>query len=348
MDDSENRHWKELFDEYDKDHDGLIPLQDLSYILTERAHAYDLPRDKHDEILMRADRNKDGHLDYSEFVRIMSSPKPRLNFFQKAIKMGVDGVVPLTSRTKTSLNYAQHYNCLPPPLFMIVVSIVEVIIFIYYCVKLGDISADGPVPMESALIYNPHKRQEAWRWFTYMFIHAGAIHITFNLIIQIILGIPLEMVHKWWRILFVYMCGVIGGSLGTSVVDPLVYLAGASGGVYAILAAHLSNVIMNWKEMQFGWFRLIFIVVLIGADVATALYYRYVGTETGVGYAAHGAGALAGLLIGIVTLRNLDVEPWEEKVWWLSLGIFFALVVSVLWNVFFCGFHIDNLSTFCT
>ena len=65
-----------------------------------------------------------------------------------------------------------------------------------------------------------------------------------NLIVQILLGIPLEMVHKWWRVLIIYFAGVIAGSLGTSIADPYVFLVGASGGVYAILLAHISSIIM--------------------------------------------------------------------------------------------------------
>lgn len=67
-------------------------------------------------------------------------------------------------------------------------------------------------------------------------------HLVVNLVVQIMLGIPLEMVHGWWRVLLVYLAGVMAGSLGTSVSDPGVYLAGASGGVYAIIAAHLASI----------------------------------------------------------------------------------------------------------
>jgi Uncharacterized membrane protein (homolog of Drosophila rhomboid) len=69
-------------------------------------------------------------------------------------------------------------------------------------------------------------------------------HLVVNLVVQIILGIPLEMVHGWWRVLLVYLAGVVAGSLGTSVSDPTVYLAGASGGVYALIAAHLASICM--------------------------------------------------------------------------------------------------------
>lgn len=58
---------------------------------------------------------------------------------------------------------------------------------------------------------------------------------------QLFLGILLELVHKWWRVGIVYICGVIAGSLATSLSDPEVFLAGASGGVYALIAAHLGN-----------------------------------------------------------------------------------------------------------
>lgn len=93
-------------------------------------------------------------------------------------------------------------------------------------------------------IYNPSKRHEAWRFLTYMFVHIGYLHIIVNLTIQLVLGIPLEMVHKWWRVLLLYFAGVIAGSLATSITDPRVRLAGASGGVYCLLTAHIATIIM--------------------------------------------------------------------------------------------------------
>jgi rhomboid-related protein 1/2/3 len=44
------------------------------------------------------------------------------------------------------------------------------------------------------------------------------------------------------RVLVVYMSGVLAGSLGTSLSDPNTFIAGASGGVYALIAAHLVNI----------------------------------------------------------------------------------------------------------
>lgn len=70
------------------------------------------------------------------------------------------------------------------------------------------------------------------------------MHIINNIVVQLVLGILLEMVHKWWRVLAIYFAGILAGSLATSISEPYNYLAGASAGVYALITAHLSTVIL--------------------------------------------------------------------------------------------------------
>ena len=60
----------------------------------------------------------------------------------------------------------------------------------------------------------------------------------------------MEIVHGPFRIGGVYLAGVISGALLTTITDPKTYLAGASGGIYALLLAHLPTVIMNWRDMK--------------------------------------------------------------------------------------------------
>jgi rhomboid-related protein 1/2/3 len=47
--------------------------------------------------------------------------------------------------------------------------------------------------------------------------------------------------------MFVYLSGVLAGSLWTSILIPGVFLSGASSGVYALVTAHLATVIMNYR-----------------------------------------------------------------------------------------------------
>lgn len=36
-------------------------------------------------------------------------------------------------------------------------------------------------------------------------------HIMGNILLQLIVGVPLEMVHKWYRVCIVYLSGVLAG-----------------------------------------------------------------------------------------------------------------------------------------
>ncbi|KAL6436013.1 hypothetical protein ACFW04_005675 [Cataglyphis niger] len=235
--------------------------------------------------------------------------------------------------------YEDEYSCRPPAIAMIIISIIEIILFIYDVIKHKSLSVEGPAA--TLLIYNPHKRYEAWRYLTYMFVHVGIFHLVVNLLVQIMLGIPLEMVHKWWRVLIIYVAGVVAGSLGTSVSDPTVYLAGASGGVYALITAHVATIIMNWSQMEFAVLQLLVFLVVTSVDIGQAVYNRYVlETNDQIGYVAHLAGAIAGLLVGINILRNLEVQTWEKVVWWASMFTYTGLMTAaILWNVLYTSYY---------
>jgi rhomboid-related protein 1/2/3 len=71
------------------------------------------------------------------------------------------------------------------------------------------------------------------------------------------------------------MNNLFSGSLLVSLTDPNVFLAGASGGVYALLAAHIANLLVNWNEMEFALIRAIAIGILVVSDFGVAIYNRY-------------------------------------------------------------------------
>ncbi|RWS28714.1 rhomboid-related protein 2-like protein [Leptotrombidium deliense] len=329
--------WGPVFDRLDVDGDGKIPFDDLKNMITQGSMTDEIPEEVIDEIMERADWDKNRVLTFNEFLHMLHARDIGAHrpYLRKLIVAAAMVAVPSSEKQTVVNRYLDEYSCKPPPIFMICISVIEIAVFIYYCVKEGYISATGPVPIESILIYNPKRRYQFWRYITYMFIHAGFVHLFFNVLIQMLIGVPLELVHKWWRIGLVYLGGVLAGSLGASISDPNTYLAGASGGVYALIAAHVSNVIINWSEMEFNWVRLIALLVFGGTDVGVAVYDRYYGeTKNRTSYAAHIAGAVGGLLIGIVILRNLRVRKWERLVGWFAFLFYVILMAFLLiWNV---------------
>ena len=109
-----------------------------------------------------------------------------------------------------------------------------------------------PAPQCSYLIYDPSKREPVWRFLTYQFVHGGHQHIVFNMLMQLMVGLPLELSQRGWqgklRLLALYQAGVLLGSVAGTITSPHSLLCGASAGVYALIAAHLATLIINWKE----------------------------------------------------------------------------------------------------
>ncbi|CAH0402903.1 unnamed protein product [Chilo suppressalis] len=302
-----------------------------------------------------ADRDNSGYLDSKEFVDMMHHP-----VFGDFVARYVNSIIPhrdpvdTTGRwpgfhavstydgaqtrshalfTYTECKYDKECSCWPPPVCMILISLVEIVVFCYDATQ-GNTDANGPIAI--IFIYNPHKRQEAWRFITYMLVHVGVMHLLFNLLVQIFLGVPLEMMHRWWRVTLVYLAGVAAGSLASSLTDPKVYLAGASGGVYALMAAHIATIIMNWAEMKFAVIQLLVFLLLASVIVGMAVYDRYWRhTAQNIGYVAHLAGAVAGLLVGIGVLRNLEKRKREKRLWWAAVVIYISLMIAgILANIF--------------
>ena len=252
------------------------------------------------------------------------------------VRYAAIAVVPQKERRTVVDSYIDQYTCVPPPIFMPLVSLIEIAVYIYYCVEMGTFTFTEPVPYHSPLIYNPTRRFEGWRFLTYALIHAGFLHVFFNVLVQLCLGVPLEMIHKGWRVAIVYLAGVVSGSLAVSISDPRVYLAGASGGVYALIAAHLASVVINFKEMEYGVVRLAGLLIFAALDIANAVVARYSSTDVKhrTSYAAHLSGTIAGFLVGVMVLRNLRVKRWELVVGWIAILIYLSLAVAaVLFNI---------------
>ncbi|XP_076454648.1 rhomboid-related protein 2-like [Babylonia areolata] len=323
-----------------------------------------ISRDRMDQLLAKADEDANQLITYREFVRMMTrdltaSERTR---FQKVIRAAILDIVPLRYRD----DFLANYNCCPPPIFILFISIAEIAVFVVYALELEEkgtpVTATSGVALYSPLVYTPSRRYEAWRFLTYMLMHQGYMHILFNMIFQLVFGLPLEIVHKAWRVALVYLLGVIAGSLAHSICDHYVALVGASGGVYALLGAHVAAIITNWREMNYKCMdqdeledntckgicrillsapvRLMVILVLVVPDTSLAIYRRVVEPENQkVGVAAHVGGFLAGLLLGVPILLNIRRHDWETILGWVTLAIYLVfLAFCCIFNALYDGY----------
>ena len=79
-------------------------------------------------------------------------------------------------------------------------------------------------------------------------------------------------------------------------------------------------------------------------DTGLAIYRRHVESDDTTGYIAHLLGAVAGLAIGIIVLRNRKVESWEVWLKWICVvGFLLATLASVLWNIYASdGYYLEQ------
>ncbi|MFH4982555.1 hypothetical protein AB6A40_009264 [Gnathostoma spinigerum] len=153
---------------------------------------------------------------------------------------------------------------------------------------------------------------------------------------QTLVGIPLEMVHKVWRIAVIYLTAVVFGALLQYVADPSVYLVGCSAGVYSLIFAHFANVVINWAEMPYRIVRLCVLVLYVTLDVGFAVHRRLQSnTCDRVSYTSHIAGAVTGLTLGIALLYNIKEHQFEKIIKYLCIATFFgALLFCITMTIF--------------
>jgi membrane associated rhomboid family serine protease len=87
-------------------------------------------------------------------------------------------------------------------------------------------------------LYGPAvKDGEYWRLVTGGFLHAGFIHIGFNMYILYILGQLLEPALGNVRFAVLYFASLLAGSFGALLLSPDVHTVGASGAVFGLMGA---------------------------------------------------------------------------------------------------------------
>jgi membrane associated rhomboid family serine protease len=76
-----------------------------------------------------------------------------------------------------------------------------------------------------------------WRIITGGFLHAGLLHILFNMYLLYLLGNMLEPAIGSVRFTIIYFVALLAGSLGALIVTPDAVTVGASGAVFGLMGA---------------------------------------------------------------------------------------------------------------
>lgn len=156
--------------QYDVNRDGFISICELDELIQGQDYEQDLPDHVIEKIHGLADTNNDGQLDFKEFIVLINHPAMQ-PIFGNMVNKFVQMMVP-QANTRYKGQYEDQFRCCPPPIVMIIISIIEIMFYaIDESTKASDDEMSGAVA--EVLIYDPTKRYQIWRYFTYMFVHIG-------------------------------------------------------------------------------------------------------------------------------------------------------------------------------
>lgn len=146
--------------------------------------------------------------------------------------------------------------------------------------------------------FNPEAPNQWWRFITAMFLHAGIIHIGFNLLLQIVLGGALERDIGIVKYMIVYWASGIGGFIMSgNYAGRGTVTVGASGALFGVIAIDLLDLLLNWQLYTRPLWNLLFIII----DIVISFV---LGLLPGIDNFAHIGGFCVGILTGLILMRS--------------------------------------------
>lgn len=137
-----------------------------------------------------------------------------------------------------------------------------------------------------------------YRFIIPIFLHAGLIHIAFNMLLQMTLGREMELAIGSPRFLIVYIAsGIFGFVLGGNLAAEGIASTGASGSLFGVLALVLLDLLYSWKERRSPGKDLAFIML----DIVISFV---LGLLPGLDNFSHIGGFLMGIVLGICILNS--------------------------------------------
>jgi membrane associated rhomboid family serine protease len=165
--------------------------------------------------------------------------------------------------------------------------------------------------------------QDQWfRMLSSVFMHAGLLHLGFNMYVLYLLGRPLEQVLGHGRFLTLYLVSGLGGAVASYTFSPMITLSvGASGAIYGLMAGYI--VIARRLDAEATQ-----IMVLLAINVALGFVL------SGIDWRAHLGGAATGAIVALVltTGRGREGRAKLAQQVTATVLVLAALALVTLWR----------------
>ena len=202
--------------------------------------------------------------------------------------------------------------------FTIALLIVNAAVFIAELAAFSSPNGFSLINNYFALSLDGLRHGYVWQLVTFQFLHAGWLHLIFNLIAIFFFGRSVELALGRKHFLALYLSsGVIGGicQMGAALVWPAYFggaVIGASAGAFGLVAAFA---MMNWLE-RFTLLIYFFPVTMRGrtllwGSIGVAALWILLSPHSDVANVAH----LGGILTGALYIRQIIQGRWHWPQW---------------------------------
>ncbi|CED85122.1 Equilibrative nucleoside transporter protein [Phaffia rhodozyma] len=163
---------------------------------------------------------------------------------------------------------------------------------------------------------------QTWRFFVPIFLHAGIIHVSLNLLVLLSAGAQIEKDLGSLAFSIVFFAGAIFGfEFGGSFSLPAIPSVGASGGIFAVNAVTVVDLFLHWKIESKPKTKLAFLiiefVIMVGMGYIPYLIDNF----------SHLGGFMMGLLWGMILYPAISPTRKHLIIVWVLRVISAVLIV---------------------
>lgn len=186
---------------------------------------------------------------------------------------------------------------------------------------LGETRDLGVFIRAGALVRSVVANGEWWRLVACVFVHVGVVHLALNATGLVILGRLAEDLFGSVRLIALFGVAGIAGALASYLASPDGISAGASGAVFGLLGAVFVEITWHRQRYRSAWRR----GMWGGLAVVAIGQLGYDFFDPVIDQWAHGAGLVAGALLGLVLSPNAR---------WARAGVYLARAIALLFGAF--------------
>jgi membrane associated rhomboid family serine protease len=198
---------------------------------------------------------------------------------------------PECARHRTKVKTVRSQSSVPTVTLtlIIVMSVIQVASFLSGAGAIGGTSGASVLVDHGALSRPEIAAGQYWRLVTAGFLHAGFLHLFFNMFALYILGSLLEPAIGRLRFSLVFGASLLAGSFGALLLQPNAPTVGASGAIFGLMGAGVVALRKSGiNPMQSG----------LGLWILLNLLLTF--TIPGLSIGGHLGGLIGGLLAGVV------------------------------------------------